>query len=132
MVKEKERKEKRRAVDDFAWQEYDREEFEKKFPALAKELEEGGIPIDAFRTDEEEGEELAEPMDFSGYEPTVIDFLRRCETDDEALEIINWMESRGEITPEIARELRITLTKKGVRAFGPKKEWGWYERHGRR
>ncbi|MEO2152274.1 MAG: DUF2095 family protein [Thermococcus sp.] len=122
---------KKKPVDDFAWQEYDKEEFKKRFPALAKELEEGGVPIEAFRADEEEGEQEAEPRSFAGYEPTVIDFLRRCETDEEALEIINWMESRGEITPEIAKELRITLAKKGVRAFGPKKEWGWYERHGR-
>jgi len=125
------REKKRKPVDDFAWQEYDREEFERRFPALARELEAGGIPIDAFRTDEEEAEMEAEPRSFAGYEPTVIDFLRRCETDDEALEIINWMEERGEITPEMARELRVTLAKKGVRAFGPKKEWGWYERHGR-
>ncbi|WP_297508737.1 DUF2095 family protein [Thermococcus sp.] len=122
---------KKRPVDEFAWQEYDREEFEKTFPALSRELEEGGLPIEAYRASEEEGEAEAEPMDFSGYEPTVIDFLRRCETDEEALEIINWMEERGEITHEMAKELRITLVKKGVRAFGPKKEWGWYERHGR-
>lgn len=124
--------EKRKPVDDFAWQEYDKEEFRENFPALARELEEGGdLPIDAYRTSEEKGEEEAEPRNFSGYNPTVMDFLRRCETDDEALEIINWMEERGEITPEIARELRVTLAKRGVRAFGPKKEWGWYEKHGR-
>jgi hypothetical protein len=122
---------KRRPVDDFAWQEYDRDEFREKFPALAEELESAGVPIEAFRTDEERGEMEAETRDFSGYEPTVIDFLRRCETDEEALEIINWMEERGEITHEMAKELRITLVKKGVRAFGSKKEWGWYERHGR-
>ncbi|WP_297513335.1 DUF2095 family protein, partial [Thermococcus sp.] len=33
-------REKRKPVDDFAWQEYDRDEFRKMFPALAKELEE--------------------------------------------------------------------------------------------
>ncbi|EEB73304.1 DUF2095 family protein [Thermococcus sp. AM4] len=127
-----ERRERRKPVDDFAWQEYDKDEFREMFPALARELEEGeGLGIDAYRSSAEEGEELAEPRNFAGYNPTVIDFLRRCETDEEALEIINWMESRGEITPEIAKELRITLAKKGVRAFGPKKEWGWYERHGR-
>ncbi|AFL95822.1 hypothetical protein CL1_1625 [Thermococcus cleftensis] len=120
---------KKRPVDDFAWQEYDREEFEQTFPALARELEGEGISIEAYRTSEERVEE---PTDFSGYNPTVIDFLRRCETDDEALEIINWLEERGEITPEMAKDLRITLVKKGVRAFGPKKEWGWYERHGKR
>ncbi|WP_297550875.1 DUF2095 family protein, partial [Thermococcus sp.] len=46
---------KKKPVDDFAWQEYDREEFERRFPALARELEGEGIPIDAFRMDEEEG-----------------------------------------------------------------------------
>jgi hypothetical protein len=131
----KEEKQKKRAVEDFAWQEYDREEFRERFPALSRELEaEAELQITAYRTSEEEAleEEELELQDFSGYNPTIIDFLRRCETDEEALEIINWMESRGEITHEIAKDLRITLTKKGVRAFGPKKEWGWYEKHGRR
>ncbi|NJE47791.1 DUF2095 domain-containing protein [Thermococcus sp. GR7] len=126
-------KKKKRPIDEFAWQEYDKGEFEERFPALARELEEEGVPIDAYRTDEAKAiAEEDELRDFSGYNPTVIDFLRRCETDDEALEIINWMEERGEITHEMAKELRITLVQKGVRAFGPKKEWGWYERHGGR
>lgn len=124
-------KKKKKVVDDFAWQEYDRDEFRENFPALAKELEEEGVPIDSYRTGEERDVE-DELMDFSGYNPTVIDFLRRCETDDEALEIINWMEARGEITPEMAKDLRITLVKRGVRAFGSKKEWGWYDRHRKR
>ncbi len=124
-MEDKERKKK--PVDDFAWQEYDREEFEETFPALARELEGEGIPVDAYRQSEEAEDE--EVGDFSGYNPTVIDFLRRCETDDEALEIINWMEKHGEISHELAKRLRVILANEGVRAFGPKKEWGWYERH---
>ena len=124
---------KKKAIDDFAWQEYDKEEFKEAFPHLYEELEGGGVPIEAYRTSEERAiAEEEEVRDFSGYNPTVIDFLRRCETDEEALEIINWMEEHGEITPEMARDLRVTLVKKGVRAFGPKKEWGWYERHRKR
>ena len=124
---------KKPPVDDFAWQEYDMEEFKEAFPHLHKELGEEGVPLSGYRTSGEKAEkELDEVYDFSGYNPTVIDFLRRCETDEEALEIINWMENRGEITHDIARELRITLTKKGVRVFGAKKEWGWYEKHGRK
>ncbi|WP_258083980.1 DUF2095 domain-containing protein [Thermococcus thermotolerans] len=126
-------KKKRRPIDEFAWQEYDRDEFEEKFPALARELEEEGVPIAGYRTSEKKAiAEEDEMQDFSGYNPTVIDFLRRCETDDEALEIINWMEEHGEITHEMAKELRITLVQKGVRAFGSKKEWGWYEKHRKR
>lgn len=116
---------KKRPVDEFAWQEYDKEEFEKAYPHLAGELERESISIEAYRENEEEVE------DFAGYSPTVIDFLRRCETDEEALEIINWLEGRGEITREMAKELRIQLIKKGVRSFGSKKEWGWYEKHGK-
>lgn len=124
---------KKRPIDEFAWQEYDKEEFKETFPHLYGELEGGGVPIDVYRTDEREAIiEEDELMDFIGYNPTIIDFLRRCETDEEALEIINWMEERGEITHEMAKELRITLVEKGVRAFGPKKEWGWYERHRKR
>ncbi|MCO6041423.1 DUF2095 family protein [Thermococcus alcaliphilus] len=123
-------KKKKRPIDEFPWQEYDKEEFEEKYPHLAKELEEEpGLVIEGYRVEEEEEEEL---MDFSGYNPTVIDFIRRCETDEEALEIINWMEEHGEITPELAKELRIKLVKEGVRSFGSKKEWGWYERHRKR
>jgi len=118
----------RRAVDEFPWQEYDKEVFEKEYPALARELGGEGIRIESYREDEVEVEEME---DFSGYSPTVIDFLRRCETDDEALEIINWLEEREEITHGMAKELRIQLVKKGVRSFGSKKEWGWYEKHGK-
>ena len=105
---------------------FDEDEFREMFPALAEELEEEGLALRV-----ENGEEEPERMDFSGYNPDVIDFLGRCSTDDEALEIINWMEERGEITAEMARELRARLVREGVRAFGSKKEWGWYERHGR-
>ncbi|KUH32137.1 hypothetical protein APY94_10915 [Thermococcus celericrescens] len=122
-------KKTKKPADDFAWQEYEKEDFERTFPALARELEGEGVPIEAYRTGEGEESAEREEMDFSGYNPTVIDFLRRCSTDDEALEIINWMEERGEITHEMAKELRITLVERGVRAFGSKKEWGWYERH---
>ncbi|WP_297437025.1 DUF2095 family protein [Thermococcus sp.] len=127
-----EKKKKKPPVDDFAWQEYSRDEFKETFPHLHRELEGEGVPVSGYRASGEKAEkELDETCDFSGYSPTVVDFLRRCETDEEALEIINWMEDHGEITHDIAKELRITLVRKGVRAFGPKKEWGWYEKHRR-
>ncbi|ACS89746.1 MULTISPECIES: DUF2095 family protein [Thermococcus] len=122
-------KKKKRPIDEFPWQEYDKREFEEKYPNLTKELEKGPeVVIEGYKNKEEE----EEVMDFSGYNPTVIDFIRRCETDEEALEIINWMEDHGEIPHELAKELRIKLTKEGVRSFGSKKEWGWYERHRKR
>ena len=65
---------------------------------------------------------------FSGYSPDVVDFLRRCSTEDEAMEIITYLEKRGELKPVHAKELRKQLQSKGVRSFGSKKTWGYYER----
>jgi hypothetical protein len=64
---------------------------------------------------------------FSGYSPDVIDFLRRCTTQDEALEIISFLEKRGEINAVHAEELREQLRSRGLRSFGTKKSWGYYE-----
>lgn len=68
---------------------------------------------------------------FSGYSPDVIDFLRRCTTEDEALEIIDFLEKRGEINSNHAKELRNQLKDQGLRSFGTKKSWGHYERETR-
>jgi len=65
---------------------------------------------------------------FSGYSPDVVDFLRRCNTDDEAMEIISFLEKQGELEPVHAKELRKQLQSEGVRSFGSKKTWGYYER----
>jgi hypothetical protein len=65
---------------------------------------------------------------FSGYSPDVVDFLRRCDTDEEAMEIITYLERRGELKSVHANELRQQLKAKGVRSFGSKKTWGYYER----
>lgn len=103
------------------------EKFRKRFPNICRELEGvRGIRINAVRSSGEEAEKAARSL--GGYEPTVIDFIRRCDTDDQALEIINFMEGKGEITPAYARELRGQLLRDGVRSFGKKREPGCYER----
>ncbi len=60
------------------------------------------------------------------YDPSVIDFLQRCSTNEEALEIISYLEKRGEITAVYAESLRKKIASKGVRSFGPKREPGYY------
>lgn len=67
---------------------------------------------------------------FSSYSPDIVDFLRRCNTDEEASDVITFLENRGEITPAHARELRKQLQERGIRSFGSKKAWGHYEREG--
>jgi hypothetical protein len=105
------------------------EEFRRRFPHLSMELRgPGTIRIDAIRSSFEEAEKVAST--FEGYEPTVIDFIRRCETDEQALEIIDFMEKRGEITQDYAKRLKNQLARLGVRSFGERKKPGYYERGG--
>ncbi|MEM2440298.1 MAG: DUF2095 family protein [Candidatus Bathyarchaeia archaeon] len=118
--------------------EFDKETFKKLFPNLAKEMElgENKVSINSIRTDMEESEKTASGKrrnsvdPFANYNPDVIDFLRRCDTEEQAEEIIAYMEKRGEITSEYAAKLRKQLKEKGVRSFGPKKEDNYYLKRG--
>jgi len=109
----------------------DWERFRKLFPHLAEEMERGvaRVSIEAFRVDPEEGERLARGDPWAGYNPDVIDFLRRCDRVEEAEEIIDYLERRGEITSERAERLRRQLRERGLRSFGEKKEPGYYLRN---
>jgi hypothetical protein len=126
--------------------EIDKKSVKKLFPNLIKELEgsENKVPIDAVRADAAKAEEtvddaeeamLAEaenalPDKFRHYNPTVVDFIRRCDTKAQAEEIVSYLQKRGEITEEYAEEVRAQLKKEGVRSFGPKKEEDYYFKQG--
>ena len=101
-----------------------RKELAKMFPHLSKELQEktGSVSIDAIRTETSDVE--SNPL--RGYNPDVVDFLRRCENDVEGEEIIAFLEKRGELSSEYAVTLRRQLKEKGIRSFGPKKEADYY------
>ena len=105
----------------------DEKTFKRLFPNLYREimLKRMYVSIDAVRTDIEEGEREAEKCREPGM-PTPIDYLRRCENDEEAFEVINYLERRGEIDREKAEKLRKQVRERGVRSFGSKKEWGYY------
>ncbi|MEM2146631.1 MAG: DUF2095 family protein [Candidatus Jordarchaeaceae archaeon] len=109
----------------------DKEQFKKMFPNLAREIEnnEQGMQINSVRSDVTTGEKAVSRR-FVHYDPDVIDFIRRCDTESQAEEIIAFMEKRGEITKNYADNLRKQLKKNGVRSFGPKKEEGYYFNHG--
>lgn len=106
------------------------EEIRKRFPHLWEELEGDSISIDGVRINEGEIKRIEDP-DLQVRDPTVIDFLRRCSTEKEALEIIEFMEVRGEIDGEYAKGLRAQLLQRGIRGFGPKRDPGYYENEGR-
>ncbi len=111
--------------------EIDKETFRKLFPNLAREMEnnECKVSITSVRSNINVGERAASRK-FQHYMPDVIDFIRRCDTEKQAEEIIDYMEKRGEITKEYANKLRKQLKEQGVRSFGPKKEEGYYFKYG--
>jgi len=87
------------------------------------------LEINSIRSNAEDAEKAAKAQkNLSNYSPDIIDFLRRCDNEKQAEEIITYMENRSEITANYAQKLRQQLRKKGVRSFGPKKEEGYYFR----
>ena len=111
--------------------ETDKKSFKKMFPNLSEELEGGDskVTIGSVRTDPDAAEKSMSDK-FRNYDPTVIDFIRRCDTEEQAKAIITYLEKRGELSKEYAAKLRKQLKTEGVRSFGPKKEEGYYFKHG--
>ncbi|MCX8187416.1 MAG: DUF2095 domain-containing protein [Nitrososphaeria archaeon] len=106
---------------------FDEKTFKKLFPNLHHEMmsKKMNVSIDAVRIDRDEAEkEAMKPR--TPTMPTAIDYLRRCEDDKEAMEVIDYLEKRGEISSDEAEGLRKQVTERGVRSFGKKKEWGYY------
>jgi hypothetical protein len=114
----------------------------KMFPNLIRELETGEnkVAIDSANENCEEAEKSLQeeetlleesvpeklPDKFRNYCPDVVDFLRRCDTEHQAEEIVAYLQKRGELTAEKADEIRARLKKEGLRSFGPKKEDNYY------
>jgi hypothetical protein len=128
----------------------DKKSIKKIFPHLYDELETGEVkvPINAVRKNPLEAEEAAVDEEYEDYtkeeftsrtetpdklhhfNPSAVDFIRRCDTEVQAEEIIAYLQKKGEITKENAQELRCQLKRDGVRSFGPKKEENHYFREG--
>jgi len=115
--------------------EIEKEQFRKMFPHLAKEMEEDSedngehrIQINSVRSNPQIEEKISGK--FGTYMPDAIDFIRRCDNEKQAKEIVDYLEKKGEITPKYAQKLRRQLREKGVRSFGTKKEEGYYFKQG--
>lgn len=110
-----------------------KEDLKKFFPNIAKELDSNQfkINISSIRSDKVTGEK-AVSKGYTHYVPDVIDYIRRCDNENQAEEIISYLERRGELDSKYARRLRTQLRKSGVRSFGAKKEVGYYLKHGSR
>jgi hypothetical protein len=109
--------------------EIDKGAFKKVFPHLTEEMEakESKEDINSTNAGSLTGERMSAKR-FDDYNPDVIDFICRCDNEEQAQEIIDYIVKRGEIDQKYAQELRIQLKKKGVRSFGAKREEGYYLR----
>lgn len=106
----------------------DDDKFRTAYPALNKELESGTakVGIDGVRTMSEKTETTSTER----FLPDVVDYIRRCDTTDQAVEIINYMLKRGEINKKEARKFKSQLKANGLRSFGTKKETDHYLHYG--
>jgi hypothetical protein len=106
------------------------EDFRQSFPALAKELEEESsqsFKIDGVRTMSEESNQSQEKQT---YTPDVVDYIRRCDTVPQAVEIVDFLAKQGEITAAQAKAIKTQIKAEGIRSFGAKKEKDYYLHHG--
>ncbi|MCL2476163.1 DUF2095 family protein [Candidatus Bathycorpusculum sp.] len=124
-----------------------KKDLRKMFPNLYRELEggENQVPIEGVCENAEAVEREAcecekvhqheiekttqriqMPDKLRSFNPEAVDFLRRCDTVEQAEEIISYLQKKGEITQEYAEELRSQLRRDGVRSFGSKKEENYY------
>jgi hypothetical protein len=118
---------------------YSRDEIEELLPNLAEELkttssdpiESGELtPQPQIRTPDEVQQATRSQYDTDSelYSPKTEDFLRRCSSLKEAEEIIEHQIKMKEITKSQAEELLQICKEQGIRFFGSKKEWGYYEK----
>ncbi|MEM4700312.1 MAG: DUF2095 family protein [Candidatus Nezhaarchaeales archaeon] len=95
--------------------EYELSEFRKRFPNLAKELEAGTRSLS----------ELVESVEPPSM-PTVVDYLRRCKTMEEAKEVLEYLVRTGQLREEERDVLEKVLNNEGLESLGPRKEFGYY------
>ena len=100
--------------------EYNREDFQTSFPHLTEELNDKethpGIEISGVKYDK-----------MTPGNPNLLDFILRCSTNEEALEVISFLERRNEITSVEADRTRKQIESEGLTSFGPKRAPNYYE-----
>ena len=109
----------------------EKNEFKKLFPHLHLEMESGISKAEVEKGKEPQVSKKSRYMDnrkYAGYQPSAVDFIRRCLKTQEAEEIISFLEKKGDISREEAKTLLKQLKENGLRSFGPLKKPGYYEK----
>lgn len=69
---------------------------------------------------------LKEKDYLSGFDPTAADFIRRANTKEQAIEIIEYLLTNNELTREDSDKLLKQLNENGINSFGKHKKDGYY------
>ena len=96
--------------------EYDQSQFQEDFPHLAAELGNTNLnyPMDGVRW---EDSDCAEPPSPRLEESSVVSLLQRSKTEEEAIEIVEFLKKRGDLTDHEASQLISIIKSKGLKAF---------------
>ncbi len=86
------------------------------------------VKIDGVRTnpDNQTSERQISGKNWQGYDPDIIDFIRRAKSEEEAIEVIDYMLHREEISKPYAKRLITQLNEEGLKSFGSSKKVGFY------
>jgi hypothetical protein len=119
---------------------YDKKELEEYLPHIMAEIttKEKMMKIDAVKYGIEKNKELLEENQTNSLpqeliNPGAIDFIRRCTCESEAIEILDYLLKRNEITSEEHMEYKNKILQKGglkklIDESGGLKKPGYYER----
>lgn len=108
------------------------DEFQKAFPSLAKEIQDNSTQkykIDGVRIMTEEPE-VTPQGEKKTFLPDIVDYIRRCDTVNQAIEIVDFLVKQKEISATDAKAIKSQLRTEGLRSFGSKKEKDYYLHHG--
>ena len=108
----------------------EKKDVKRLFPHLADELESGVSRVDFDKINEPPPStepSYKEDRKYADFQPSTVDFIRRCRNPKQAEEIIAFLEKKGDIKNKEADALRKQLRGQGLRSFGPHKGPGFYE-----
>lgn len=114
---------------------YDREKLKKYFPNLTSEIVQNKkhLSIDAIRIKKNDIEDTLESYKEDISNPGVFDFIRRCNTLNDALGILEYLLQRKEITDELYNLIKTILSQEDglnilIDKIGGYKEPGYYQK----
>lgn len=102
------------------------EEIKEHFPSIYREIKKNEKLLEEKELRTSLG--IKKVRKFSDYTPSILDFICRCKTEEEAIEIIDFILNKKEITIEYAEALKKRLKKEGLESFGEHRTAGYYER----